>query len=141
VSGKAHVDNPENGLYSFSLEGGANASVNVALVNSGVAVDDSSFNGLDVFIGSDSEPVIHISESLDSAPVAFADISDNKIFHSDTFTHVYIKVTGSIIEVGKGIYGESSAISLLSYTLSASQNIDKAVFSYGYGDYVCEIMS
>lgn len=138
IGKKAHVEDPGDGVYRLSVKGGARASVNIALTDKNATGEQ--FSGVDVFIGSDDEPVVHISEDVLSAPLAFASIADDRIFNADSFTEVWIKVDGDTVSVGKGAYNAQST-PILSHTLSSSKVMNKAVVTYGYGDYECETMA
>jgi len=136
INARAHINAPENNVYQFSLQGGAEASLNIALVDSANIVEES-LEGVEIFIGGAAEPVIHVSSCMGCEPEAFADISSTPVFVEHKFTHVWIKVDGSYIEVGRGKYGKADQESLLVHTFDSSPVMDRAIFTYGYGDLEC----
>jgi hypothetical protein len=137
IEGRPHVDFEAN-VVQFKVGGVKSKGLNVALV------DKDSINnplaGVELFIGAKDEPVIHISESLGAEPVKFVDISASPVFpaQDNVLADAWIKVEGDTVSVGTGKVGESSEKELISYTLTNSVTINRAILSYGYGDLECK---
>jgi hypothetical protein len=143
AAGRANVDLTD-GMVKFSVKGsGASSGVNLMLVN-GATVDalpagaglTENFPGYEIYIGSDDEPIIHVSSCLGCAPEKIVDVSAVPVISSTSFTKVWMSVTGSTITIGRGDVADNDV--LINQTMSGGVlNVDRAIFTYGYGDLEC----
>lgn len=152
IGNRLHVDHPTDGAYRFRVRGGASGDgINIALIDKNNAMEAETGNtnenlqGAEIFIGGSSEPVVHMASSLGGEPAAFEDISEAPLIVHNQYTDVYVKVEGSTITVGTSnvsfdddkqkIYTDED---VLSHTFSELPEINRAVFTFGYGDLECE---
>jgi len=144
VEGRYHVDlNPsdsEADTIKFSARG--TSGINIALTNSANFPAENLSEGFsgayEIFIGPESEPVIHVSECMGCAPKKIANVGVNPYIKAGAETDVYVQVvseSNGSTTIKVGVEGEDAD---LEYNFIGYVDVDEAVFTYGYGDMECE---
>jgi hypothetical protein len=147
IGSRLHIDHPDSGVYRFKVRGSASGDgINIALVDK--ATVETTLAGVEVFIGGSVEPVIHVASSLGAEPSNFVDISATPAIIDGEYTNLYVKVDGNTVSVGKSTesrnenkdlqYDDSE---LFTHTFDSLPTINRAVFTFGYGDLQCEPLS
>lgn len=101
--------------------------------------------GVEIFIGGSTEPIIHMASAMGEEPAAFKDISDNQVIVHNQYKDLYVKVDGNTVTVGSStvtrddnkdkVYADSP---ILSHEFDFIPAVNRAVFTFGYGDLECE---
>lgn len=144
VEGRYHVDlNPsdsEANQIQFSARG--TSGINVALTNSAAFPTENLPEGYsgayEIFIGPESEPVIHVSECMGCAPKKIANVGVNPYIKAGAETDIYIQVvseSNGSTTIKVGLEGQDAD---LEYNFIGYVDVNQAVFTYGYGDMECE---
>jgi len=144
VEGRYHVDlNPsdsEANQIQFSARG--TSGINVALTNSAAFPTENlpeGFSGAyEIFIGPESEPVIHVSECMGCAPKKIANVGVNPYIKAGAENDIYIQVvseSNGSTTIKVGLEGQDAD---LEYNFIGYVDVNQAVFTYGYGDMECE---
>lgn len=144
VEGRYHVDlNPsdsEADTIKFSARG--TSGINIALTNSANFPAENLSEGFsgayEIFIGPESEPVIHVSECMGCAPKKIVNVGLNPYIKASAETDVYVQVvseSNGSTTIKVGVEGEDAD---LEYNFIGYVDVDEAVFTYGYGDMECE---
>jgi len=144
VEGRYHVDlNPSDSQANqiqFSARG--TSGINVALTNSAAFPTENlpeGFSGAyEIFIGPESEPVIHVSECMGCAPKKIANVGVNPYIKAGAETDIYIQVvseSNGSTTIKVGLEGQDAD---LEYNFIGYVDVNQAVFTYGYGDMECE---
>lgn len=141
VKGRLHVDLNDDNVIEFKVKGGQ--GVNILLVNKETLPDEvteSYADAYEMFIGGEQEPVVYSAGCAGCAPDdnEIVDISANPLVVSDAYTSVWIQVEGTVVKVGEGNYSaEKTGLIYEADMDGAEKGIDRAVFTYGYGDLEC----
>lgn len=135
--GLQQVDIDSDGLIHFDIRGGQ--GINILLVNSGAvgAADlTHSTDGYEIVCGSDDEQIVQAS-TIGSSPTsgAILDISSSPLIVKEKYTKLWIKVEGVVLKLGVGKYTSAESGLVYQHNFGGSdKGIDKALFTYGYGN-------
>lgn len=144
-AGRTHVDFNDEGLLQFSAKGSSEAGINIALVDSANLptgdFTEENLTAYDVFIGGEIEHVAYVSTCAGCAPAegTLVNLGANPVLVSAEFTDIWIKVTGTVVQVGSGVYDGTEGSMFLNVDTGAANpiNVNRAIFTSGYGDVIC----
>jgi hypothetical protein len=144
-AGRTHVDFNDEGLIQFSAKGSSEAGINIALVDSANLptgdFTEENLTAYDVFIGGEIEHVAYVSTCAGCAPAegTLVNLGANPVLVSAEFTDIWIKVTGTVVQVGSGVYDGTEGSVFLNVDTGAANpiNVNRAIFTSGYGDVIC----
>lgn len=140
--GRTHVDFEDN-VMQFSVKGGDNSNINILLADKDelASVDQLSKNddAYELFIGGANEPLIHSSTCLGCKPDAdsIVDISGFPFIVPHKYNNIWIKVEGTVVKVGNGDPATNEGLAYTRDFGGSAKNINRAIFTYGYGDIEC----
>jgi hypothetical protein len=146
VSGRYHLDFDDNNEIHFSSKG--TSGVNIALMNkarvSGMKAEQltEGFTGaFDLFIGPESEPVAHFADCLGCKPKEIVNLGLSPLIKAATNVDVVLKIEadgdGSNVKLGRKD-SEGTITWVMTVFVADYENVDEAIFTYGYGDMECK---
>jgi len=144
-AGRTHVDLNDKSVLQFAAKGSIEAGINVLLVDSAnLPTDDFTEENLtayDVFIGGEFENIAYVADCAGCAPAegTIVNLGANPVIVAAEFTDIWMKVTGSVVKVGSGVYDGTEGSVFLNVDLGDANpiNVNRAIFTNGYGDILC----